>query len=135
MVLVASRYPRAALSTLRTSAVRLLPCYLAGACHIEIGAVRKARATSPHDIEITDGTFHVDAAVIAVGLDIETDRVLDLLRSGEITSRSEQGVGVDAGFHRLTFYHRNRRFRVIIDEAGRIIRQSTVNFGALGRLR
>ena len=97
--------------------------------------MRKARATSSQDIKITDGTFHVDAAVIAAGLDLEADRVLDLLRSGEITSRSEHGVGVDAGFHRLTFYHGDRRFRVIIDEAGRIIRQSTVNFGALGRPR
>ncbi len=91
--------------------------------------------TSPHDIEITDGTFHVEAAVIAAGLEVQADRVLGLLRSGEITSTSEHGVGADAGFHRLTFYHGTRRFRVIIDEAGRIIRQSTVNFGALGRPR
>ena len=74
-------------------------------------------------------------SAIATGLDIEPDRVLDLLRAGEITSTSKHGVGVDAGFHRLTFYHGNRRFRVILDEAGRIIRQSTVNFGALGRPR
>ena len=91
--------------------------------------------TSPHNIEITDGAFHVEAAVIAAGLDIGTDRVLALLRSGEITSTSEHGVGADAGFHRLTFYHGNRRLRVVIDKAGRIIRQSTVNFGALGRPR
>ena len=56
-----------------------------------------------------------------------------LLRSSEITSKSEQGIGEDAGFHRLTFYYGNRRFRVIIDETGQIVRGSTVNFGALGR--
>ena len=92
-------------------------------------------STSPQVIKIADGAHQVEASVIAAGLDIETDRVVVLLRSGEITSKSEQGIGEDAGFHRLTFYYGNRRFRVIIDETGQIVRGSTVNFGALGRPR
>jgi hypothetical protein len=90
-------------------------------------------STSPQVIKIADGAYQVEASVIAAGLDIETDRVVVLLRSGEITSKSEQGIGEDAGFHRLTFYYGNRRFRVIIDETGQIVRGSTLNFGALGR--
>ena len=92
-------------------------------------------STSPQVIKIADGAYQVEASVIAAGLDIETDRVVVLLRSGEITSKSEEGIGEDAGFHRLTFYYGNRRFRVIIDETGQIVRGSTVNFGALGRPR
>jgi hypothetical protein len=90
-------------------------------------------SASPQVIKIADDAYQVEASVIAAGLDIETDRVVVLLRSGEITSKSEQGIGEDAGFHRLTFYYGNRRFRVIIDETGQIVRGSTVNFGALGR--
>ena len=92
-------------------------------------------STSPQVIKIADGAYQVEASVIAAGLNIAADRVVVLLRSGEITSKSEQGIGEDAGFHRLTFYYGNRRFRVIIDEIGQIIRGSTVNFGALGRPR
>ena len=98
-------------------------------------AAPEGLTTPPQVIEIADGGFQVEASVIAAGLDIETDRVLVLLRSGEITSKSERGVGEDAGFHRLTFYYGNQRFRVIIDGTGRIVRGSTVNFGALGRPR
>ena len=95
--------------------------------------VQSGMSTSPQVIKIADGAYQVEASVIAAGLDIDTDRVVVLLRSGEITSKSEQGIGEDAGFHRLTFYYGNRRFRVIIDETGQIVRGSTVNFGALGR--
>jgi hypothetical protein len=102
---------------------------------IAFDAAPEGLSTSPQVIEIADGGYQVEASVIAAGLDIETGRVLILLRSGEITSKSEQGVGEDAGFHRLTFYYGNRRFRVIIDGIGQIVRGSTVNFGALGRPR
>lgn len=88
---------------------------------------------SPQDIELADGAFQIEASVIAAGFDIETGRVPVLLRSGEITSTSEQGIGEDAGFHRLTFYYRNRRFRLIIDGTGQIVRRSSVDFGELGR--
>lgn len=87
----------------------------------------------PQDIELADGAFQIEASVIAAGLNIETGRVPILLRSGEITSTSEHGVGEDAGFHRLTFYYRNRRFRLIIDGTGQIVRRSSVDFGELGR--
>ena len=65
----------------------------------------------PPSIEIDDGAFLIEASVIATGLDIKPAQVLILIRSGEITSISEQGVVEDSGFQRLTFYYRNRRFR------------------------
>lgn len=85
------------------------------------------------DIEIADGAFQVEASVIATGLDVEPGQVLILMRSGEITSVCEQGVGADVGFHRLTFHYRNRGFRLIIDGAGQIVRRSSVDFGQQGR--
>src|ERR1700686_5396924 len=95
--------------------------------------VQGGMSTSPHVIKIADDAYQVEASVIAAGLDIETDRVVVLLRSGEITSKSEQGIGEDAVFNRLTFYYGNRRFRVIIEETGQNVRSSPVNFGAVGR--
>jgi uncharacterized protein DUF6522 len=87
----------------------------------------------PPSIEIDDGAFLIEASVIATGLDIKPAQVLILIRSGEITSISEQGVVEDAGFQRLTFYYRNRRFRLVVDRAGQILRRSSVNFGQQGR--
>ena len=88
---------------------------------------------SPPDIEIADSTFEVEASVIAAGLDVEPAQVLILIRTGEITSSSEHGVGEDAGFHRLTFHYRNRRLRLIVDGAGQVVRRSSVDFGQQGR--
>lgn len=90
---------------------------------------------SPLDIEIADGGFQVEASVIAAGLNVEAGEVLILLRSGEISSTSEEGVGEDAGLHRLAFYYGKRRFRLIIDGAGQIVRRSSVDFGEHGRPR
>lgn len=88
---------------------------------------------SPPAIEIEDGAFLIDASVIAAGLGVEPAQVLSLMRSGEITSTSEHGIGEDAGSHRLTFHYGNRRFRLILDDAGHILRRSSVDFGRTGR--
>jgi hypothetical protein len=96
-------------------------------------AAPRSFSMSPAGIEIEDGAFLIEASVIATGLDVEPAQVLFLIRSGEITSTSEQGVAKDAGFHRLTFHYRNRRFRLIVDEAGQIVRRSSVDFGQQGR--
>src|SRR5688572_18353161 len=112
--------------------------YLGGAYFSLSGVVYPAAAprglSMPlPSIEIEDGAFLIEASVIAAGLDVEPAQVLVLIRSGEITSISEQGVGEDAGFHRLTFHYRNRRFRLIVDRAGQIVRRSSVDFGQQGR--
>ncbi len=63
----------------------------------------------------------------------EPAQVLILMRSRQITSICEQGVGADVGCHRLTFHYRNRRFRLVIDGAGQIVRRSSVDFGQRAR--
>jgi hypothetical protein len=72
-------------------------------------------------IEIVDGSFDVDAATIASGLDLDPSAVPALMKAGEITSSSERGEGADAGRYRLTFFHRDHRFRITVDGAGDIL--------------
>lgn len=70
------------------------------------------------------GEFRVDATVVAEGLGIDPATVLDAMRQGRITSICERGVDEDAGRNRLTFFHGSRRFRLTIDENGKILERS-----------
>ena len=79
-------------------------------------------------VEFEDGAIEVDAGILARGLGIDASRVQPLIRRGEITSRHERGVGEDAGRSRLTFFLGNRRFRLVVDDAGRVIENSAVDF-------
>lgn len=79
-------------------------------------------------IEFQDGAIQVDAELVADGLGVEPAAVPELLRQGKITSRYERGVDEDAGRRRLTFSTEHRRFRVVIDDAGKIVQRSTVTF-------
>ena len=81
------------------------------------------------EIEVRADEIQVDAAVIAAGLGIELSAVCGLMRSGELTSLCERGVAEDEGRFRMTFFYRGKRFRVTIDEEGRIVRRSTIDFG------
>ncbi len=80
-------------------------------------------------VEFEDGAIKVDAAIIARGLGVEASDVQPLLRRGEITSVHERGAGEDAGRSRLTFFHGNRRFRLVVDEAGQVVEKTAVDFG------
>ncbi|MEP7245669.1 MAG: DUF6522 family protein [Gammaproteobacteria bacterium] len=75
-------------------------------------------------IEFEEGAVRIDAAIIAEGLAIQPARVHHLLRKGKITSLCERGIDRDAGRHRLTFFHKNRRLRLVTDAAGSIIERS-----------
>jgi hypothetical protein len=48
---------------------------------------------------------------------------------GNITSLCERGVDADGGIYRPTFFHANRRLRLIVGESGNIIRRSMIDFG------
>jgi hypothetical protein len=72
-------------------------------------------------IQIGDDRFVVDARVIAEAFGIAAAEVQQAMRSGAITSRSEQGVGDDAGRWRLTFFHRGRALRLTVDVAGNVV--------------
>jgi hypothetical protein len=76
-----------------------------------------------------DDSIQVDAKIVAAGLGIAPARLLDLLRTGEATSLCERGIDEDAGRFRLTFFSENGRFRLVVDEAGKILQRSTLDFG------
>jgi hypothetical protein len=80
-------------------------------------------------IELQPDGVQVDASLVADGLGVEASRVPALLRSGEITSVCERGVGDDEGRYRLTFFHRNKRLRLFIEESCRLVRRSIIDFG------
>jgi hypothetical protein len=86
-------------------------------------------------IEIHDGAFQIDASVLGQGLGLEPSEVPELLRSGAITSRCEKGIEEDEGRYRLTFFHNNRRMRVIVDATGIILQRSSINYGSAPPLR
>jgi hypothetical protein len=82
-----------------------------------------------HKVEIQgDGTIQIDARIIGRDLGLEPFEVQRLMREGKLTSRCERGVDEDAGRFRLTFFHENRRLRLITDNTGRIIRRSLIDF-------
>jgi Family of unknown function (DUF6522) len=80
-------------------------------------------------IEIELGSMHIEASVIAQGLELESPLVQAMMRKGEITCLCERGVNEDAGRYRLTFFHKSRRFRLVVDGTGTVIQRSTVDFG------
>ena len=80
-------------------------------------------------VEALHDSFQVDASLLAEQFGLEPSSVMDLLRSGEITSRYEQGAGEDEGRYRLTFFHGSRRLRLVVDSAGHILLRSCIDFG------
>lgn len=88
-----------------------------------------AACPSPVGIEFRVDGIQVEAKLVADGLGIEESQVPVLIRSGDITSMCERGVGDDEGRHRLTFFHRGMRLRLVVEESGRLIRRSTISFG------
>ena len=83
----------------------------------------------PSDVEFSDGTFVVAAALLGKLLDVPASRVPILMREGAITSVCERGADDNEGEFRLTFFCRNRRARLSMDATGRIIRRSVIDCG------
>ena len=80
-------------------------------------------------IAFIDGDIEVPAELVAEGLGVSLQQMPTLMRAGTITGRCESGVDDDAGRHRLTFFCGGRRFRLIIDGEGRVIRRTAIDFG------
>ncbi|RWM02719.1 MAG: hypothetical protein EOR68_06380 [Mesorhizobium sp.] len=78
---------------------------------------------------MSDGEILVDAELLGPLLGLEPAAIPSLSRDRTITSFCERGSGADGGRYRLTFFHRNRRARIIVDAAGVIVSRSTINFG------
>lgn len=81
-------------------------------------------------IAFENGTFEVDAEIVAAGLRLEPAEVMDGLREGTITTVSEAGIDEDAGRHRLTFFGARRRLRLTLDETGAIVMRSAADYRA-----
>ena len=80
-------------------------------------------------VDFEQGTLSIDAAVIGRGLNVEPSLVPVRMREKRITVLCERGYDNDAGRYRLTFFYENRRFRLVVDEAGNAVQRSTVDFG------
>lgn len=83
----------------------------------------------PLQIEKNGGNFCIDASLLAEFLDVAPRDVQALMRSHAITSICERGEGVHLGRYRLTFFHRGRRLRLEVDEAGRLLRRPSIRPG------
>lgn len=71
---------------------------------------------------VRDGDgFTVPAGMIAKAFGFTEQETAERMRKGEITSRTEEGVGEDAGRWRLSFHHAGRTFRLTVDAAGNIL--------------
>ncbi len=84
---------------------------------------------SADTVSFEAGAIEVPAEVIAVGLDVAPQSIHSLMRNGDLTSICEKGAESDAGRFRLTFFLKSRRFELIVDSDGRILRRSTIDFG------
>ena len=92
----------------------------------------------PGCVKVGDDAVGVDAEIVAQGLGLEPGAVLQIMRSGAITGICEQGIGEDAGRHRITFFYKGRRLRLIVEAPGRLVQRSVIDFGDRplpGRLR
>jgi hypothetical protein len=90
----------------------------------------KTKPAAPH-ATVTPGTgeITVDAAVLGTLLGLPAAEVPALMREGAITSLCERGEGEDEGRYRLSFFYRNRRARLHLDDAGCILRRGVIDFG------
>jgi hypothetical protein len=86
-------------------------------------------AATSATIRIDDGAIEIDASIVGAGLRLEPQEVLSLMRANAITGVCERGIESDAGRYRLTFFHKGRRLRLIVDASGRVVRSSTIDFG------
>lgn len=63
----------------------------------------------------------VDAEILASALGLSPAVLMAELQAGLVYQVAERGIGEDCGRMRLTFRHREREVRVIVDRAGYIL--------------
>lgn len=80
-------------------------------------------------LERDEGAFTIDASLLSELLNVPPSEIQGLMRRNEITSLCERGAGEHQGEFRLTFFYKGRRARLSVDEAGRIVRRSIIDFG------
>ena len=83
-----------------------------------------SRSTAVSSIQLAEGAVNIEASLIATDLGLAAAQVLESMRSGRLTATCERGMEGDAGKFRLTFFHGNRRLRLVIDADGQILERS-----------
>ncbi len=72
-------------------------------------------------LELAEGRITVPAELLATSFGIEPAEVSEMMRSGDITSRSETGEGEHAGRFRVTFWYGARQVRLTCAEDGTVL--------------
>ena len=78
-------------------------------------------------IEIEDGHPVIEAAMIAPLLDLDAAGFRQMMQSGRIQTRMEQGVGEDEGRLRLTLTAPHLRLRLTCAADGEVLKLSRVH--------
>ncbi|MEO9781945.1 MAG: DUF6522 family protein [Sedimentitalea sp.] len=76
-------------------------------------------------ISVSAEGFVVDAELLGSAFGVAPETIPEEMRNGDITSRSETGVGEDAGKSRLTFYREGRALRLVVNSGGEILSRSS----------
>lgn len=85
------------------------------------------------EVSFVDGEIVIDARAIATGLGLDIAKVPELMREARLTSLYEKGLDDHAGQHRITFFHADRSFRLVIDNSGRVAERLTSAEGGLAQ--
>ena len=81
-------------------------------------------------VTVSEEGFVVDAALVGRAFSLSSDDVREEMRKGQITVRSETGIGRDEGRWRLTFVRDRRALRLIVSRDGDVLSQGTFPVGA-----
>ena len=65
--------------------------------------------------------LEIDGARVAERIGLEVAAFRQLMEDRKIVQLCERGTGEDAGLYRATFYHQDRRARLVLDREGRIL--------------
>ena len=65
--------------------------------------------------------IEIDATLVAGALGLALDEFRQLMDNRTIAQLCERGTGADAGLYRASFYHKDRRVRLVVDARGRLV--------------
>lgn len=63
-------------------------------------------------------SVEIDAMLVARGLGVDVVELRRLMDARKISVLCERGTGEDAGLFRASFYHEDKRVRLVVDAAG-----------------
>ena len=74
------------------------------------------------DVELlAPPSIEIEGAAVAHALGLDVDVFRQLMADRKITTLCERGTGPDSGRYRASFYHGDRRVRLVVDEHGRVL--------------